>query len=154
MLTSPRWTHIALPSLDIDASVAWYGKYTPLVELDRREDADGRSAWLAHEGQVENPFVLVLVMFYRSQGQPQPQLGPFAHLGIEVPAREDVDRLAALAREDGCLHWEPTDMPDPVGYICAIKDPDGNVVEISHDQGVHAKVQQVWGRTGAAGTSA
>src|SRR5919108_498353 len=78
MLTTPRWTHIALPSLDIDASVAWYEKYTPLVELDRREDADGRSAWLAHEGQVENPFVLVLVMFYRSQGTPQPQLGPFA----------------------------------------------------------------------------
>jgi lactoylglutathione lyase len=145
MLTTPRWTHIALPSLDIDASVAWYRKYTPLVELDRREDADGRSAWLAHEGQVENPFVLVLVMFYRSQGTPQPQLGPFAHLGIEVPTRADVDRLAEMARADGCLHWEPADMPPPVGYICAITDPDGNVVEISHAQGVFAKVQERWG---------
>jgi catechol 2,3-dioxygenase-like lactoylglutathione lyase family enzyme len=145
MLTTPRWTHIALPSLDIDASVAWYEKYTPLVELDRREDADGRSAWLAHEGQVENPFVLVLVMFYRSQGTAQPQLGPFAHLGIEVPTRQDVDRLAEMARADGCLHWEPADMPPPVGYICAITDPDGNVVEISHAQGVYAKVQERWG---------
>lgn len=147
MLTSPRWTHIALPSLDIDTSVAWYRKYTPLVELDRREDAEGRTAWLAHERQTVNPFVLVLVMFHRSQGVAQPQLGPFAHLGVEVPSRADVDRLAELARADGCLHWEPADMPPPVGYICAVADPDGNVVEISHGQGVHAKVEETWGRS-------
>jgi hypothetical protein len=36
-------------------------------------------------------------------------------------------------------------MPPPVGYICAITDPDGNVIEISHDQGVYAKVHEVWG---------
>jgi lactoylglutathione lyase len=36
-------------------------------------------------------------------------------------------------------------MPDPIGFICAIKDPDGNVIEISHNQGVYAKVQEVWG---------
>jgi lactoylglutathione lyase len=151
VLTTPRWTHIALPSLDIDASVDWYLRYTPLGVLDRREDADGKSAWLAHEGQVENPFVLVLVMFYGSQGQAQPQLGPFAHLGIEVPERADVDRLAERARAEGCLHWEPTDMPAPVGYICALKDPDGNVIEISHNQGVHAKVEEVWGSRASTG---
>ena len=37
-------------------------------------------------------------------------------------------------------------MPAPIGYICAISDPDGNVIEISHNQGVYAKVQEVWGR--------
>ena len=145
MLDRPRWTHIALPSSDIEASVAWYTKYTPLVVLDRREDADGKNAWLAHEGQVENPFVLVLVMFYKDQGVKQPQLAPFAHIGIEVPTRDDVDRIADIARADGCLTWEPRDMPPPIGYICAITDPDGNVIEISHDQGVFAKVDEVWG---------
>ena len=25
-----RWTHIALPSTDIDKSIAWYEKFTPL----------------------------------------------------------------------------------------------------------------------------
>jgi catechol 2,3-dioxygenase-like lactoylglutathione lyase family enzyme len=147
MLTTPRWTHVALPSLDLDASVAWYAKYTPLVLLDRRADAEGETAWLAHERQVENPFVLVLVAFEASRGVAQPQLGPFAHLGIEVPRRADVDRLADLARGDGCLHWEPTDVGPPVGYVCALTDPDGNVIEISHDQGVYAKVAEVWGRT-------
>jgi lactoylglutathione lyase len=145
VLDRPRWTHIALPTSYIAASVAWYEKYTPLVVFDRREDADGKNAWLAHEGQVENPFVLVLVMFYRDQGTPQPQLAPFAHIGIEMPERADVDRIAELGRADGCLSWEPTDMPDPIGYICAVTDPDGNVIEISHNQGVFAKVEEVWG---------
>jgi len=36
-------------------------------------------------------------------------------------------------------------MPPPIGYICAINDPDGNVIEISHNQGVYAKVEEVWG---------
>jgi catechol 2,3-dioxygenase-like lactoylglutathione lyase family enzyme len=145
VLDRPRWTHIALPTGDLDAAVAWYQRYTPLVVLDRRDDTDGRTAWLCHEGQVDNPFVLVLVMFFRSQGRAQPQLSPFAHLGIEVPHRSDVDRLAELARAEGCLSWEPTDMPPPVGYICGLHDPDGNVVEISHGQGVYAKVHEAWG---------
>jgi predicted enzyme related to lactoylglutathione lyase len=70
---------------------------------------------------------------------------PFAHIGIEVANKEDVDAAAAQAEIEGCLHWPPTQMPDPVGYICAIKDPDGNVIEISWDQGVYAKALEVWG---------
>ncbi len=145
MLTQPRWTHIALPSGDLDASIAWYEAFTPLVLLDRREDADGRAAWLSHAKQVENPFVLVLVMFWQDQGRAQPTMGPFAHIGIEMPERADVDGLADRARAAGCLAWEPRDMPAPIGYVCALTDPDGNVIEISHNQGVYAKVAEVWG---------
>ena len=143
--TTPRWTHIALPASDLDASIAWYERFTPLRLLIRREDADGQSAWLSHEGQVDNPFVLVLVMFYRDQGRQQPIMAPFAHIGIEMPSRADVDATAERGRAAGCLSWEPTDMPDPIGYICAVTDPDGNVIEISHNQGVYDTVQQVWG---------
>jgi len=145
--TAPRWTHIALPAGDLDASILWYTEFTPLVLLDRREDRDGQSAWLCHERQIDNPFVLVLVMVWRDKGKPSPIMTPFAHLGIEVPARSDVDSVAVRARTAGCLVWEPADLPDPIGYICAIADPDGNVIEISHNQGVYAKVQQVWGRS-------
>ena len=140
-----RWTHIALPSSDLDASIAWYERFTPLRQLDRRADADGQSAWLAHPGQAENPFVLVLVMFFRNQGTRQPIMAPFAHIGIEVPTRAEVERMAEEGRAAGCLSWEPTDMPPPVGYICALTDPDGNVIEISHDQGVYDAVQRMWG---------
>jgi lactoylglutathione lyase len=146
---APRWTHIALPSSDLDASIEWYERFTPLRLLARREDSDGQSAWLSHEGQVDNPFVLVLVMFYRDKGHLQPIMAPFAHIGIEVPTRAEVERVAAEGRAAGCLAWEPTDMPDPIGFICAVTDPDGNMIEISHNQGVYDTVQRMWGSSTA-----
>jgi lactoylglutathione lyase len=144
--SAPRWTHIALPCHDIDASIDWYSRYTTLKLHDRREDADGQGAWLGHDDQVDKPFVLVLVSFFRDQEKgPQPVMAPFAHIGIEVPSKEEVERIAAEAEREGCLHWPPTQMPPPIGYICAITDPDGNVIEISFDQGVYAKAREVWG---------
>ena len=144
--SAPRWTHIALPCHDIDASIDWYSRYTPLKLLDRREDADGQGAWLGHDDQVDKPFVLVLVSFFRDQDKgPQPIMAPFAHIGIEVPTRKRSSASPREAEREGCLHWPPTQMPPPIGYICAITDPDGNVIEISFDQGVYAKAREVWG---------
>jgi len=134
-----------LPVSDIDRTVAWYEAFTPLVVLDRREDPSGKNAWLCHEGQVENPFVLVLVMF-NDDTRRHRTLGPFAHLGFEFPNRESIDEIADKARQAGCLVWEPAQLPAPIGYICALEDPDGNVVECSYDQGVFAKVEERWGR--------
>lgn len=62
-----------------------------------------------------------------------------------VPTRDDVDAAADRARDAGCLHWEPRQMPGPVGYICALTDPDGNVVEFSHGQKVFTSVREKWG---------
>ncbi|MEO5722904.1 MAG: VOC family protein [Ilumatobacteraceae bacterium] len=144
--TSMRWTHIALPCVDIDKTIAWYQRYTPLELLDRREDADGQGAWLGHPDQGDKPFILVLVSFFRDQnGPPQPIMAPFAHIGMEVTSREEVEAIAARGKEEGYLAWPPTDMPAPIGYICALKDPDGNMIEFSHNQGVYAKAQEVWG---------
>jgi len=88
------------------------------------------------------------VSFDKDKGGRLGLLKPFAHLGIEVPRREDVDAIADKARELGVLQWEPMDMPGPVGYICALNDPDGNVIEISHNQKVFELVRTKWG-TGA-----
>ena len=143
---SPRWTHIALPATDIDATISWYEKYTPLRLLERREDADGYGAWLGHPDMGDKPFILVLVSFFRDQhkGQ-QPIMAPFAHIGIELPSEQAVRDIAELGRADGCLVWEPQRMPDPIGFICACTDPDGNMVEFSFDQGVYEAAQRVWG---------
>jgi lactoylglutathione lyase len=144
--SSVRWTHIALPCTDIDATIAWYERYTPLRLLDRREDADGYGAWLGHPDQGDKPFILVLVSFFRDQDKgPQPIMAPFAHIGIEVTSRAEVDEIAARGEAEGCLVWPPTQMPQPIGYICALTDPDGNMIEFSFDQGVYAKAQEVWG---------
>ena len=141
-----RWTHIALPCADIDATIDWYARYTGLELLDRREDADGQGAWLGHPDQGDKPFILVLVSFFRDQPDgPHPILAPFAHIGIEVTSRDEVEEIARRGEAEGCLAWPPTDMPPPIGFICALKDPDGNMIEFSHNQGVYAKAQEVWG---------
>jgi len=144
--TTARWTHIALPSTDIDASIDWYQKYTPLRLLDKREDKDGFGAWLGDPELSDKPFVLVLVSFFRDQAKgPQPIMAPFAHIGIELPSEEAVRQVAEIGRADGCLVWEPQWMPDPIGYICACTDPDGNMIEFSYNQGVYEKAREVWG---------
>jgi lactoylglutathione lyase len=144
-LTQARWTHVALPSGDLDKSIEFYTTMTPLVLVERFSDDDGQSAWLSNDGQVESPFVLVLVDFNSAHGGQHGLLTPFAHIGIEVPDRSDVDEIAAKAEKAGNLHWTPRDMPGPVGYICALKDPDGNVIEISHNQKVFESVRTKWG---------
>ena len=150
--SSVRWTHIALPCTDMDATIQWYQSFTPLQLLDRREDADGEGAWLGHPDQGDKPFILVLVSFIRDHEKgPQPIMAPFAHIGIEMPTKEMVDDVAARGKEAGCLSWPPQQMPDPIGYICALTDPDGNMIEFSYDQGVYEKAQEVWGS--AAGSS-
>lgn len=144
-LTEARWTHVALPTGNLDEAIAFYTSLTPLVVVERFADEAGESAWLSNDKQADSPFVLVLVSFDQDRGGRLGLLGPFAHLGIEVPTREDVDAIAARAREAGNLRWEPRDMPGPVGYICALEDPDGNVIEISHNQKVYELVRAKWG---------
>ena len=147
--TSSRWTHIALRVSDIGATIEWYRRYTDLTLLDEREDEDGYGAWLGHRDQKEFPFVLVLAQFFEGRDPfaptPLAKLAPFNHLGIELPTRDDVDAIAARASAEGCLSMPPTTMPDPIGYICMLEDPDGNLVEFSFDQGVYQKVRDVWG---------
>ena len=142
----PRWTHVALPVADLDASLAWYAANTPFALLDRRTDPTGSGAWLGHADQPDHPFILVLVCEDATRGRgPHTTLSPFAHIGIEMGSRAEVDAVAARAVANGNLHWPVADLGPPIGYICAVLDPDGNVVEFSYDQGVYAKARSVWG---------
>jgi lactoylglutathione lyase len=153
MLSQARWTHIALPVSSIERSLEFYTSLTPLVVVARNSDGAGNGAWLSNDKQVSAPFVLVLTEFYAEgraryglvEGEPIPILQPFAHIGIEVPTKEEVDAIADRAREMGVLHWEPRQMAPHIGYICAAKDPDGNVVEFSFDQKVHSTIEELWG---------
>ena len=146
----PRWTHIALRVKDIDASIAWYTEFTPLQLLDKRSDEFGFGAWLGQSDSPDKPFILVLAQFFPAtdpfKDSPQEVLAPFAHLGIELTSRDAIDAMAAKAASRGCLGMPATEMPPPIGYICMVRDPEGNMIEFSFDQGVYAKAKEVWGR--------
>jgi lactoylglutathione lyase len=144
----PTWTHIALCVKDVEATIAWYERFTHLRLLARNEDEDGKNAWIGDSSDAVSPFVLVAGQFYEGHDPfapaRHPPLGPFAHIGIELPSKAMVDEIAERARAEGCLAFGPTEMPKHIGYICFIRDPDGNTVEYSYDQGVYEKAREVW----------
>jgi lactoylglutathione lyase len=146
---APRWTHIALRVDDVEASIAWYEQFTPFDVLARNQDEFGFGAWLGQPDTPEHPFILVLAQFLPGLSDfadaEKEVLRSFAHLGIELPSPADVDAIAERGDAAGCLAMPPRQLPPPVGYICMLRDPDGNLVEYSFDQGVYATARERWG---------
>src|SRR5438270_4754671 len=139
-------THVALPVRDLDATLDFYAKYTRLEKIHERVDADTalRSVWLANTADKTEAvarFVIVLI-----QGSlPRNVVGEameakygfltsIIYLGISMNSRDDVDRIAEMAKEDGSLILGPRYMNPVVGYIALIRDPDGNQLEFSVEQ--------------------
>ena len=61
-------------------------------------------------------------------------LTSISHLGISLSTRDEVDRIAETAKEEGILVLGPRYMNPVVGYICIVRDPDGNQLEFSVEQ--------------------
>jgi predicted lactoylglutathione lyase len=138
-------THIALPVRDLDATLAFYDKYTTLVKIHERQDPDTglRSVWLANERDITDEaarFVIVLIagkLPTHITGDIKEEYGflrSISHLGISLNTRDEVDQIALMAKEDGCLLLGPMYRNEVVGYICVITDPDGNNLEFSVEQ--------------------
>ncbi|HKV54023.1 MAG TPA: VOC family protein [Candidatus Binataceae bacterium] len=124
-------THVALQVSNPDASVAFYEKYAAMRVVHRRVDQpSGHTVvWLSDHTR---PFVIVLI----EQPAIDAPLRPISHLGVGCVSREEVDRLCAEARREGCLHSGPTDSGYPIGYWAFLSDRDGNTLEISYGQEV------------------
>ena len=148
-VSKQTWTHIALHCKNIDSMIAWYEDFTHFSLLFKEEDPFGAGAWLGDKSQHEQPFVLVFQQFAEGKDPFAPAehhpMGPFAHIGIELPTKQAVDDVAKRAEESGCLIRGPVRMPKRIGYICFVRDPEGNVIEFSFDQGVYTKAREVWG---------
>jgi len=123
-------THVALPARDLDESIRFYAEYARMQVVHRREGV----VWLSDKTR---PFVIVLM---ESPGVEHP-LRPAAHLGVACESRDEVDRLAARARDEGCLIEGPADYGPPVGYWVFIRDPDGHTLEVSYGQDVGLAVE-------------
>jgi lactoylglutathione lyase len=133
------WTHVALPTHNIDASVEFYRDYAGFeVVHDRTDLADGRVIRVVWLADGSRPFVLVLAQSADPVGNP---LGPFAHLGIALPSVAAVDEIARKARAAGRLGSGPVDCGPPVGYLCMVRDPDGHTVEFAYGQEVGTAYQ-------------
>ena len=139
-------THIALPVRDLEATLAFYEKYTTLVVIHRRFDPETQmsTAWLANERDRTTDeaarFVIVLIegaLPKQITGDIEESYGfltSISHLGLSLDSRDEVDAIAEMAREDGCLLLGPMYRNEVVGYICIVTDPDGNNLEFSVEQ--------------------
>jgi len=146
-LTAPHsvLTHIALPVRSLDAHLAFFAKYTTMEKIHERVDDDTglRTAWIANvEDKTDEAarFVIVLIegrLPTKITGDIKEEYGflrSISHLGISLDSRDDVDRVAEMAKEDGILVLGPMYRNEVVGYICLVHDPDGNNVEFSVEQ--------------------
>jgi lactoylglutathione lyase len=124
----PRWTHITINVSDIDRSVDFYTGVCGLsIVRDRRQE--GRhNVWVGPPAAVgEDPaFVLVMV-----QDEVKARLD---HFGFQCDSREEVVKIAALARSQDLLIDPPTDVGGVVGYFTTIRDPDGHLIEFTFGQ--------------------
>jgi len=123
-------THIALHVRDAEACIAFYQSYAGMRLAHDRVAHGKRIVWLAEPAR-EKEFIIVVLPGGPGRDQAEDD---FSHLGFALESRMAVDAMAARARADGILAWEPRDEPYPVGYYCGVRDPDGNFVEFSYGQ--------------------
>ena len=126
----PSLRHIALHVKDLDACIKFYQSYCEMQVIHQRTSHDQQVVWLAEEGREKD---FILVVFPGGPGRDQSEKD-FSHLGFALGSRKSVNAIAERAREEGILAWEPKEEPYPVGYYCAVNDPDGNFVEFSFGQ--------------------
>jgi lactoylglutathione lyase len=84
-----RWTHLALQDRSLQASIAFYERFTNLRVIDRHSDATSTGmevVWLSDRpASDENGFVLVLqegTPHSIPDAKPQSPLGPISHFGF------------------------------------------------------------------------
>ena len=126
-------THVAVRARDLDAAVDFYQRYARLHVVHEREDGGVRVAWLSHRETDPDFVVVILEMVHERLIEP----GATDHFGFAVRSRDDVDRVAALARSEGKLKWGPKDAGPVVGYIVLVRDPSGNTCEFSYGQSIN-----------------
>jgi len=124
-------THVALLVRNLATSAAFYERFANMRVVHRRPGV----AWISDRTR---PFAIVLI---ETTSEITP-LVPFSHLGVGVESREEVDRLCAIARDQGCLLREPQDSGPPVGYWAFLRDPDGHTLELAYGQELALAVEQ------------
>jgi catechol 2,3-dioxygenase-like lactoylglutathione lyase family enzyme len=137
------FSHLAIPVLDIERSIAFYKKYVQMKVVKRRENPT--NVWMA---DGIRPFQLVLLAADKSDVQDAGRSGrtdyhqsklahpivASAHIGFTCRSCSEVKRLAEMAKEEGILEHGPCEEGWPGGYCAYISDPSGHSVEISYNQ--------------------
>ena len=126
----PKFTHVAILVSDVDKTADFYIQYCGLKIIARRLDPNTgyRVIWIGED------LKFVIVAFEGKKKPIQSITKPLSHLGFSLESKEEVDKVAEVAKEEGILNYGPVYLDPDVGYICEILDPDGNSIEFSFGQ--------------------
>ena len=126
----PKFTHVAILVSDVDKTADFYIQYCSLKIIARRLDPNTgyRVIWIGED------LKFVIVAFEGEQKPIQSITKPLSHLGFALESKEEVNKVAEIAKEEGILNYGPVYIDADVGYICEILDPDRNSVEFSFGQ--------------------
>jgi catechol 2,3-dioxygenase-like lactoylglutathione lyase family enzyme len=127
-LHMPRWTHITINCSNLERSIDFYTNLCGLTIVRDRRPEGGHNVWLGpptKEGE-DALFVLVIV-----EDEIKFRLD---HFGFQCDTRQEIDRIAQLAREQNILVQPPTYYGGIVGYFTTVRDPDGHIVEFTFGQ--------------------
>ena len=97
-----KLTHLALPCHDVEKTIQWYDRFTPLKVIHQREDNGAKVAWI----QADDKSIFLVFLQSPDFKEPKPILSPFAHLGIEMESEEEVNVIAEEGRAHDCLIWD------------------------------------------------
>jgi catechol 2,3-dioxygenase-like lactoylglutathione lyase family enzyme len=128
-------THVAIRTSRLAETVEFYRRFAGLHVVHEREDQGIRVAWLSHAREDPEFVIVALELPHAAQREP----AACDHFGFDVASRAEVDRIAGLGREAGCLKYGPADAGPIVGYFCMLRDPSGNTCEFSHGQPINPR---------------
>ena len=126
-----RLDHLAVWTGDLDRLREFYERYfegRAGARYDSARQAGFSSYFLSFpsgEGRLE-----LMTLPTLDPAVPQPAVG-YAHIAIGVGSRDDVDRLIARMAADGVPIVSPARETGDGYYEAVVKDPDGNLVEIT-----------------------
>ena len=123
-----RWTHITINASDLDASIEFYRSFCGLTIVRDRRPEGRHNVWLGPATRPGDDPVFVLVIV---QDEVKARVD---HFGFQCDSREEVDRIAELARQQDILVEPPLDVGGVVGYFAMVRDPDGHLVEFTFGQ--------------------
>lgn len=136
-------SHLAIPVVDVEKSIAFYEKYLQMKVVKRRENPT--NVWLA---DGIRPFQLVLLAADPVDTLDTNRSGPTdyhnaklahpivasSHIGFTCRSCSEVKRIAEMAKQEGVLEHGPCEEGWPGGYCAYITDPNGHSVEVSYNQ--------------------
>ena len=127
----PVFTHCALHVRNLEASMAFYREFCGLKIVEEHgEGPNDHAVWMTEDDREED-YVFVLLLGGLGHQQRDADL---SHFGFAVGSKSEVDEVADRGQAAGMLAWAPKEFPFPVGYRCALRDPDGYLVEFSDGQ--------------------